>query len=459
MQASRRAIGHCAIALLVALAMLLLLSVRQADAYSVLSHEEVVDLAWLPQIVPLLKARYPNLTDEQLRMAHAYAYGGSIIQDIGYYPFGSHRFSDMVHYVRSGDFVATMIRESTDVNEFAFALGALAHYCGDVDGHPTINLVVSQQNPKLHNRYGPLVTYDEDPVAHVRTEFGFDVVEVAHGRYSQENYRSFIGFEVAKPLLNKAFLETYGVPVDSMMKNEDLAIGSYRWAVSSLIPKMTKVAMVSYSGQIEKENPGFDHKKFVYRLKRTEFEQSYGKGYQKPGSGTRVLAFFIAILPKVGPLKSLQVKMPDSAQQDLYLKSINHTVDRYDQYLAGMRSQTASVTTTMAVPKLTEIDLDTGQSTLFGEYELADKAYGELLNTLLHDPNSAMKPDVRQNFADFYSTRSEPKWYAKKPKDWQKLQVDLQLLDRTPIPFAVTALDVDPTKESPHFGHTVIPAE
>ena len=429
MRGSRRSIGHCAVALLVALVVLLLLTVQRADAYSVLSHEEVVDLAWLPQIVPLLKARYPGLTDEQLRTAHAYAYGGSIIQDIGYYPFGSHQFSDMVHYVRSGDFVATMIRESSDVNEFAFARGALAHYCGDVEGHPTVNLVVSQQNPKLRKKFGQVVTYDENPVAHVRTEFGFDVVEVAHGRYAQENYRDFIGFQVAKPLLERAFLETYGIPMNSIMKNEDLAIGSYRWAVSSLIPKMTKVALVSYSGQIEKEDPGFDHKKFVYRLKRTEFEQSYGKGYQRPGFGTRMLAFFIAILPKVGPLKSLQVKMPDSAQQDLYLKSINHTVDRYDQYLAAMRLQTATVTTVMTVPDLTEIDLDTGQSARFGEYQLADESYGELLDMLLHDPKTLMRADVRQSFVDFYSTRSEPEWYAKKPKDWQKLQVDLKMFD------------------------------
>jgi hypothetical protein len=433
--------GHCAVARLVAIVALLLLTARQADAYSVLSHEEVVDLAWLPQIVPLLKARNPNLTDEQLRMAHAYAYGGSIIQDMGYYPFGSQQFSDIVHYVRSGDFVATMIRESSDANEFAFALGALAHYCGDVEGHPTVNLVVSQQNPKLRKKFGQIVTYDENPVAHVRTEFGFDVVEVAHGRYAQENYRDFIGFQVAKPLLERAFLETYGIPVDSIMKNEDLAIGSYRWAVSSLIPKMTKVALVSYSGEIEKETPGFDHKKFVYRFKRTEFEQIYGKGYQRPGFGTRVLAFFIAILPKVGPLRSLQVKMPDAAQQDLYLKSVNHTVDQYEQYLATMRLQTASVTTVVTVPDLKEIDLDTGQPARFGEYQLADESYGGLLDMLLHDPKTPMKADVRQSFVDFYSARTEPEWYTKKPKDWQKLQADLKVFDAGGTGSEITAAD------------------
>lgn len=429
-----------------ALAILLLLFVRPpaASAYSVLTHEEVVDLAWLPQIVPLLRARYPNLTDEQIRTAHAYAYGGSVIQDIGYYPFGSHDFSDMVHYVRSGDFVAALIRDSSDPNELAFALGALAHYCGDVDGHPTVNEIVPQQNPKLRAKYGPVVTYDENPVAHVRTEFGFDVVEVAHGRYNQQNYRDFIGFQVAKPLMDRAFLETYGIPVSSLMKDEDLAIGSYRWAVSSLIPKMTKVALISYKGDIEKETPGFDHKKFVYRLRKTEFIQTYGHTYKGPGIPTRILAFFISILPKVGPLKSLQVKVPDAAQQDLYIKSVNASVDKYEGYLRAMLAQTAPVLAEKGVPPpdLPEIDLDTGKASGFGEYPLADQTYALLLDTLLHDPKTAMPPDIHQGFLDFYSDfktkPTEPAWYVRKPKEWQALQTNLKLLDAAP-PAAVTS--------------------
>jgi len=443
---------------------LLLVCPHPANAYSVLTHEEVVDLAWLPQIVPLLKARYPDLTDDQLRTAHAYAYGGSVIQDIGYYPFGSHEFSDMVHYVRSGDFVAALIRDSTDPNELAFALGALAHYCGDVDGHPTVNEVVPQQNPKLRAKFGPIVTYDENPVAHVRTEFGFDVVEVAHGRYNQQNYRDFIGFQVAKPLMERAFLETYGIPVTSLMKDEDLAIGSYRWAVSSLIPKMTKVALVSYHGEIEKEDPGFDHKKFVYRLRKTEFIQTYGHTYKGPGIGTRVLAFFISILPKVGPLKSLQIKVPDSTQQDLYIKSVNATVDKYNGYLIAMRAQTSIVLAQPGVPPpdLPEIDLDTGHPSRLGEYQLADQTYAYLLNALLRataasnsaasaSTQTAIPPAIHQDFAAFYATRTEPAWYQKKPKDWQNLQSNLQLLDAAPPP-AASSSSTNTNAGAPHLA-------
>jgi hypothetical protein len=409
---------------------------RTAGAYSVLSHEEVVDMAWLPEIVPLLKLRYPNLTDEDLRTAHAYAYGGSVIQDIGYYPFGSHEFSDLTHYVRSGDFVVTLLRESTDANDYAFALGALAHYCGDVDGHPTVNEVASQENPKLRRRFGPVVTYEENPVAHVRTEFGFDVVEVAHGRYSQQNYRDFIGFQVAKPLLERAFLETYGVPMVSIMKNEDLAIGSYRWAVSRLIPQMTKVALVSYHDEIEKEDPGFDHKKFVYRLKRTEFEKTYGKQYIHPGIGSRILALFIRIPPKVGPLRALQIKVANAGQQDLYIKSVNRTVDALNQYIQSMRQALpagGSAGNSQKLPDLPEIDLDTGKPSQLGEYRLADQSYALLLDSLLHDPTTTMTPDLHQSFLDFYGNRVEPAWYLKKPAQWAKVRADLKALETAPV--------------------------
>jgi hypothetical protein len=400
-----------------------------AGAYSVLSHEEVVDLAWLPHIVPMLRARYPGLTDDDLRLAHAYAYGGSVIQDIGYYPFGNHEFSDLLHYVRTGDFVLALLRDASNANEYAFALGALAHYCGDVDGHPLINQVTADEYPKLRRKFGPVVTYGENPIAHLRTEFGFDVVEVAHGRYSQENYRDFIGFQVSKELLEKAFLETYGIPVSSILKHEDLAIGSYRRSVSSLIPKMTAIALVSYKDQIEKENPGFDHKKFVYRLRRTEYEKQYGKQYARPGVGSRMLAFAIRILPKIGPLKAFQLKVPNAAEQDLYLKGMNRTVDFYDGYLQAIADAAAG-----APPDLHEIDLDTGKPSQLGEYRLADRAYARLLAVLVNQPKTAMPADVQQSFVDFYSVRREPEWYAKKPKEWRQLEGNLERLDALPKP-------------------------
>jgi hypothetical protein len=421
---------------------IILLSPRPANAYSVLTHEEVVDMAWLHHIVPLLRARYPNLTDDELREAHAYAYGGSIIQDIGYYPFGSHQFSDVLHYARTGDFVSTLIRDSSTLDEYAFALGALAHYCGDVYGHPSINQVTANEYPRLRRRFGRTVTYGESPVAHLRTEFGFDIVEVAHGRYSQQNYRDFIGFQVSKDLFNRAFLETYGIPVDSILTHEDLAIGSYRRSVSTLIPKMTTVAFVSYKDQIEKETPGFQRDKFVYRLKRTEFEKQYGKQYAHPGVGSRFLAFLIRVLPKVGPLKAFSIMVPNAADQDLYIKSVNGTVDHYNLYLDQIKAPPLR-TPDAAIqhgPDLQEIDLDTGKPTHLGEYQRADQTYALLLDKLVHDPKAPMTPDVHQSLVDFFSVRTEPIWYVKKPKEWKKLQLNLTTFDSMPPPVPLTTL-------------------
>ena len=440
---NRSRIGRSLVALLLAIS---LLAPPRAHAYSVLTHEEVVDMAWLPYIVPLLYARYPNLTEDQLREAHGYAYGGSIIQDIGYYPFGSHQFSDILHYARTGDFVAALLHDSTTVDEYAFALGALAHFCGDVYGHPSINEVTAQEYPTLRRRFGRFVTYNENPVAHLRTEFGFDVVEVAHGRYSQQNYRDFIGFQVSKDLLNRAFLETYGMPVTAILTHEDLAIGSYRRAVSTLIPNMTNVALVSYKDQIEKEDPGVDHKKFVYRLRRTEFEKQYGKQYVKPGLGSRFLAFLIRILPKVGPLKAFSLKIPSAQDQDLYIKSINSTVDHYDAFLRQIQPPLPSDATAPLrhTPDLQEIDLDTGKPSHLGEYPLADQTYAGLLSKLVAAKQTPIPPDLRQSIADFYATRTEPAWYLKKPKDWKKLQANLAAFDAipsSPPPAKLAAVD------------------
>src|SRR5581483_5765391 len=96
-------------------------SQSHAEAYGVLAHEAVIDAAWEGTIVPLLKARF-HATDDQLKEARAYAYGGSLIQDLGYYPFSSRTFGDLTHYVRSGDFVVNMVDAASDANEGAFAL-------------------------------------------------------------------------------------------------------------------------------------------------------------------------------------------------------------------------------------------------------------------------------------------------------------------------------------------------
>src|ERR1035437_5302344 len=243
-------------------------------AYSVLTHEEIVDLLWSGEIRPLLLKRYPGLSEDQIKEAHAYAYGGAVIQDLGYYPFGHKDFSNLVHYVRSGDFVLELLLESQDANEYAFALGALSHYASDIAGHPAVNQSVAIAYPKLRAKFGQSVRYAQDKTAHLKTEFGFDTLQVAKNRYASQQYHDFIGFQVSKPLLERAFPVVYGVELKDVLTHEDLAVGSYRFSVNELIPQMTRVALQTHKKDLMRETPNFSKQKFLYRLSRSATKKS-----------------------------------------------------------------------------------------------------------------------------------------------------------------------------------------
>jgi hypothetical protein len=394
-----------------------------SHGYSILTHEEIVDLLWADQIKPLLIQKYPNATEDELRKAHAFAYGGCLIQDMGYYPFGNKLFSDMVHYVRSGDFVDALFAESTDINEYAFALGSLAHYVADIVGHPVVNAAVAREFPKLGAKYGPIVTYDQDHKAHIRTEFGFDVVQVAKQRYTSDAYHDFIGFEVAKPVLERAFLKTYGIKLSDIFSNLDLSIGSFRWSVSRAIPEMTRVALLTKRDELVKENPSLAKKKFLYNLKRSEYEKEWGKQYQKPGIGARIMAFIFKIIPKVGPFRAIAFKMPNPDTETLYLKSVNTTVDDYRADLRDLKT---------GQRQLANMDFDTGKPTSPGEYRLTDETYAKLLDKLTKTKFAELRPDVRQNILAFYQNPSAPNFTKKKREKWNKVQEELQELKAAP---------------------------
>ena len=388
-------------------------------AYSVLTHEQIVDLLWKDQITPLLLEKYPGTSPEQLRIAHSYAYGGCLIQDMGYYPFGNRFFSDLVHYVRSGDFVAALLSEATDVNEYAFALGALSHYAADITGHPSVNAAVAERFPELRKKYGRAVTFDEDPKAHIRTEFGFDVVQVAKQRYTSEAYHDFIGFQVAKPLLERAFRKTYGIELKDVFLNLDLSIGSFRRSISGIIPEMTNVALLLKKEEMVKEDPSFAKKKFLYNLKRSDFEREWGKAYEKPGFGARVIALFLKLMPKIGPFRALKFQMPSPATETLYLKSVNDTVDQYRIYLKDLAAQS------LALPNT---DLDTGKPTRAGEYRLTDAAYAKLLDKLANAKFAQMQEPLRQNILLFYADPAAVGSAKRKNGEWSKTLSNIQLL-------------------------------
>ncbi len=370
----------------------------RASAYSVLSHEAIIDAAWDASdtsIKAILLQRFPDASEDELRKAHAYAYGGAIIQDMGYYPFGSHLFSDLVHYVRSGDFIVNEIAGAEDLNEYAFALGSLAHYAADNIGHPAAtNLAVPMLYPKVRRKFGRMATYEDNPGDHLKAEFSFDVAEVAEHNFAPQSYHDFIGFEISKPLLERAFLKTYGVALKDVASTVDLSLASYRHSVASVIPEMTKVAWEEKNKELMQASPGLTRRKFVYALERSSYEKEWGSDYGKPGPWARFLAFLFRILPKVGPLKALTFHAPTPATQKLFMESFVKSLKLYQEQLASIRTHAAFT--------LVNTNFDTGEPSKFGAYRMADDACGKLLIKLKEHRFDGVDADLRRNLLEYY---------------------------------------------------------
>ena len=403
-----------------AFGVLVLFSFPSAYSYSVLTHEAIIDSTWDGDIKPLLLKRFPAATPDELKSAHAYAYGGCIIQDLGYYPFGSKFFSDLTHYVRSGDFIRNMIRESEDLNEYAFALGALSHFAADNNGHRmATNVSVPLLYPKLRVKFGNSITYADDPFSHTKTEFAFDVFQSAKSRYASEAFKDFIGFQVAKPVLERAFEDTYGMKIGQVFLSVDLAIGSYRRAVGTILPALTKVAWQLKGPEIQKEVPGITRKKFLYNLSRSSYEKNWGATYQRPGIRSRILTGFFRIVPRVGPFKALAFKKLTPETEKLYMVGFNASIDRYRELLAGVGRGR------LVMPN---DNIDVGAVTTAGQYKLTDDAYAKLLHKL--DGHYVDLPqDLRSNILGFYQDLGVPIATKSNESDWARLQEELTHLE------------------------------
>jgi len=409
---------------LVAQFSLVLLIIPLCGAYSVLTHEQVVDLLWQDRLEPMIKKRFPDLSDKQLREAHAYAYGGSLVQDMGYYPFGNRYFSDLTHYVRSGDFVTSLFEESRTANEFAFALGALAHYAADNSGHPMVNHVVSMEFPSLQRKFGDLVTYADSPKAHIRAEFGFDMTQVAKNRYTSDRYHDFVGFEISQGLLERVFPKVYGIKFDDVVDDEDLAIGTFRHAVSKVIPQMTRVALLNRRSEIIADSPNAAEKKYLYYLSRTDYEREWGTEYRKPGFGTKILALLLKLFPKKGPFSGLDFKVPSQPAEDLFIKSVDDTVESYKELLLQAEAGTLH---------LANRDCDTGQETRAGEYVLSDLTYAHLLDNLSDNDYRQTSPELRDHILEFYRDPNAPNATRRKTKDWKRILDEVEELKRATV--------------------------
>jgi hypothetical protein len=384
-----------------------------ADAYSVLSHEALVDLAWEGSLLPRLRERFPEASAEQLQKARAFAYGGCVIQDLGYYPFGNRLFTDLTHYVRTGAFVSALVAESTSLEEYAFALGAASHYSGDGNGHALgTNRAVPLANPDLRRKYGNVVTYADHPAAHVRMEFGFDVVQAAAGRYRSAAYMDYIGFEVATPLLERAFPRTYGLEMKDLFTDLGRAVGSYRRSVSRVIPEMTREAWKRRQDEIRRLDPQASEARFVFRLPRSEYDRRFGTRYREPGFLAKAVGFLVRIVPKIGPLKLLVPKLPTPEGERLFRESLAVSLEDYRTVLDAVGEA--------GTANLQNINLDVGPPVRAGEYRLSDEAYASLLLLLAGKDFEKVPPALKQDILTFYSDLSAPIATKQDEKRWKR---------------------------------------
>lgn len=409
------------------LAVCLLFSLPEAAfSYSVLTHELLIDLTWKQQLEPLLLKRFPGATPAELQIAQSYAYGGCVIQDLGYYPFAHEFFSNLTHYVRSGDFVTNLLRDARTVNEYAFALGALSHYIGDnVGHHDAINLATAISFPKLKQKYGPVVTYDENPHAHIRTEFAFDIDQLSHHRLAPGAYLRFIGFRVPTRVLAQAFSETYSLQLRSVIGRRRPAIRSYRTSVRSFLPRIAHAESVLHGGDFPPDLNDAQFQAFLEHIAQADFQKEWSRYRRKPGVVTHLMAALIYILPKIGPLSDLAIKIPTPTTQDLYVQSVNRTIALY----SGEIEQLAAEGVADPIPNR---DLDTGEKTRPGGYALTDATYAQLLHTLAAGSSRPVAGGLKEDVLNYYSDPNAPIRTKKNRKAWAQVERDLAVLRNMP---------------------------
>ncbi|WP_158615471.1 zinc dependent phospholipase C family protein [Acidipila sp. EB88] len=397
-----------------------------ARAYSVLTHEELIDLAWEGSIAPLLRSRYPGLSAAELENARAYAYGGCVIQDIGYYPFGDPFFSDLTHYVRSGDFVVNLFRDAHNANELAFAIGALSHYIGDTVGHAqATNLAVPVEFPGLARRYGPSVNYAEAPHAHVQTEFAFDINEIAHHRFAPLHYLRHVGLHVPVRQLESAFYETYGLHEGlSSSHSRRINVRGYRFAVHSFLPRIAYAVTVLHRSHMPADTSDPVFQRFAAATAQVAAVNNWGQYRKTAGIGTYALAGVLFVLPKVGPLKLVAIKGPSPATERDYVGSVMASSDALNAGLSrfGAPHQT-----------LPNRDLDTGAKVKPGGYPLTDSTYASLLHRITAEPTIAVPAGLKADVEQYYADPASPITTKQHPEQWARVQADLHTLATMPV--------------------------
>jgi len=408
-------------------------------AYAMLTHEQLIDITWKDSIVPLLLSHYPNLTPAELDEARAFAYGGCVIQDIGYYPFGDVSFSNLTHYVRPGDFVVSLLRNAHNANELAFAIGALSHYEGDTIGHPdAVNIAVPVEFPSLGAKYGSSVNYAEGKHQHVQVEFAFDIDEIAHHRMAPLRYLRHIGLRVSMRQLALAFYQTYGITDGfSRFRGRRINVPAYRFATRSFIPRIAYAETLLHRKHEPAEPASKERDEYNAQVAATAANDNWESYRHHAGIGTYMLAGVIFILPKVGPLKLASLKDPTEVTEEEYLHSLLLSADAFRRDLVRFTVPSVAANASPLRPRnnrhpLPNRDLDTGKVVQPGGYPLTDSTYAALLHRLTIDPTQQIPPGIKEDVQAYYANPESPITTKKDEAKWAQVQNDLATLASMP---------------------------
>jgi hypothetical protein len=483
------------------LAVLMSLTPLTAAAYSLLTHEQLIDLTWRDSIIPLLMSRYPNLTAAQLQEARAYAYGGCVVQDIGYYPYGDRFFSNLTHYVRSGDFIVALFRNSKNADELAFAIGALSHYISDSIGHPeATNIAVPLAFPALKKQYGPTVSYAQGKHQHVQIEFGFDIDQMAHQRVAPLRFQRHVGLKVPVRLLSESFYQTYGVTHFSG-NNGRFNVREYRFAVHAFIPRVAGALSLLHRGHEPADPRTADALEIEKEFKQTATADRWETYSRRAGIQEYLLAGLIFVLPKVGSLALVNIKDPTPKTEADYMHSLMQSLDALRTALhrftppqkpanpdpppgkdgpgtedsvimrslvqnsaardpqSGEDANNPAPAAKLPVDRPTERrkpdgdpqhplpnrDLDTGYVVQPGGYPLTDSTYADLLHWLILTPQQPIPPGIDEDIQMYYKDLDAPFTTKKNAKRWNQVLQDLKTLKRMPTS---TAPEPYPTWEA-----------
>jgi len=253
----------------------------------------------------------------------------------------------------------------------------------------------------------------------VQTEFAFDVNQLSKLRFAPSAYLRYVGLNVPNTLLRKAFFETYGLDLPDIIGTRQATLRVYRFAARRFLPNIARAEVVLHKKSFPADVPSPELDTLTKDLLQASADNDWERFRNPPGIGTHIFAGFIYILPKVGALKLLAIQGPQVQTEDLYIKSVNHSINSVRYTLAHFDT---------IQRYLPNRDLDTGFVVKPGGYRLTDETFARLLEKLAEHSERPIPAQVKHDIIAYYANPNAPIITKKTPRKWREVQDNLATL-------------------------------